>query len=102
MLLVYTHPHLYMVEMAAERLRAAGMQVRLRNQFSLGAAGELAPQDTWPELWLEVAQHQQLARQLLADLLSPPTGPDWCCPACQESNDPSFDLCWACGTAKPD
>lgn len=100
MLLVYTHPHLYMVEMAADRLRQAGMDVRLCNQFSLGAAGELAPQDTWPELWLTVEQHRSLAQTLLADLITPPEGPDWRCAHCGETNDPSFDLCWSCGTAQ--
>lgn len=26
---------------------------------------------------------------------------EWTCPACKESNPPSFDECWKCQTAKP-
>lgn len=27
----------------------------------------------------------------------PNTSPDWSCPACGETNDPSFEVCWNCG-----
>ncbi len=36
------------------------------------------------------------ARQALSDAYNQ-VGPAWYCGACQEMNEPSFDICWKCG-----
>lgn len=97
---IYSHPHAFMVEMAKDRLTAAHIYCEIRNQFSQGAAGELAPADTWVELWIGNEQHLAQAQSLLASLMAPSQAPDWLCLNCQETNDPSFECCWQCGQSQ--
>ena len=52
MKLIYTRENKLLVENARNLLQMEGIETVMKNEFSSGAAGDLAPQDTWPELWL--------------------------------------------------
>jgi hypothetical protein len=44
------------------------------------------------------------ARAVLAQFLAElgaQSGPPWCCPACGELVEGTFELCWHCGMARP-
>lgn len=70
-----------------------------RNEYLMGAAGELPPLECWPELWvLEHWQHER-ARALLDAYLDAGNadGAPWTCAGCGESVEAPFSQCWRCG-----
>lgn len=101
MKLIYTRENRYLVLNAQNLLQQAGIQVVLKNEFAAGAAGELAPMDTWLELWLVNEQDEQQALAVLKPL-DQADGSDWSCPGCGESNGAAFDFCWQCGAPRVD
>jgi len=71
----------------------------IKNEFAIGAIGELSPLDVMPEVWLTDAEWQPKAEQLIAEfnqVSNTETGP-WTCSECGEYNDANFELCWKCG-----
>ena len=49
---VYTHPNLFFVTNAKNILQHYSIKAIIQHEYLSGAAGDLAPIDTWPELWL--------------------------------------------------
>ncbi len=75
----------------------------MRNEFLMGAAGELPPMECWPEIWvLEDFQYER-ARALVEGFLEASDGPrePWTCGRCGEAVDPPFSQCWRCGFEHP-
>lgn len=99
MKLIYTHENRLLVELAKSKLEIAGIAVFLKNEFAQGGSGELAPHQTWPELWLERERDYERASQLLADVESEQSA--WHCPDCGEQNGAAFDFCWQCQRPAP-
>ncbi|WP_444895823.1 DUF2007 domain-containing protein [Microbulbifer sp. ANSA003] len=99
MKLIYTHENRLLVELAKSRLEVAGIKTRLKNEYAQGATGELAPNQVWPELWLERDRDLERARQVLAE--AEVDSNSWFCQACGEDNGAAFDYCWQCGEPKP-
>lgn len=97
MTLIYTHPNHFAVVQVRDLLAAAGIECELRNEFALGAMGELAPIDVWPELWLYESADYDRAQRLIEAQAAAAEGADWFCRQCGERNAASFDFCWACG-----
>lgn len=87
-----------MVFNAKNLLEAQGIDAFVKNEFSHGAVGDLAPQDAWPELWLYVDEAYSAAKVIIEAMTDPGDSVDWQCLQCNESNDTSFELCWNCGT----
>lgn len=96
MILVYTHPNHFAVSQMKSLLEARGLSCQLRNEFAVGGLGEIAPIDTWPELWLEQDSDYQRAQEVMADDAKAAEGRDWFCGHCGEQNAASFEVCWAC------
>ncbi len=101
---VHTAEALFIIHMLRDHLQTLGIQTIIRNEYAMGAAGDLAPIDCWPELW--VADDCQVARakQSVTDLLeqvekATQARSEWRCTYCGESNGPAFDSCWQCGAA---
>ena len=99
MKLVYTHENPLIVGNARGLLEAAGIQVALKNEFSVGGVGELSAFDVWPELWVIRDRDYVLAVRILETSLSGGDAIDWRCRNCGEDNDASFETCWHCGKA---
>ncbi len=74
-----------------------------RNEYLLGAAGELPPIECWPELWVLEDFQQQKARALVESVLAMDldSGENWRCPLCNEPLEGQFTACWACGAERP-
>lgn len=96
---VFSHPQLVVVEQMRSLLAHHGIDAVLRNQYSAGASGELAPIDTWPELWLRREADRERALDLIRQQQRPVEGADWQCPACGAHSPATFDWCWQCGRA---
>ncbi len=97
MKLVFTHPNLTVVTQARASLDQQGIASEIHNQYAVGAVGELAPIDAWPELWVVRDRDEERARQFIEQSMSTENAPDWACAACGNSNPDSFESCWSCG-----
>ncbi len=78
-------------------LEEQGIECTIRNEFSAGGACDLAPFETWPELWV-VDDRDEDRAQLIIQQLQQAADKEICCPQCGEVNAGSFKLCWNCGT----
>lgn len=98
MKLIYTHENKLLVENARNLLQIEGINTVIKNEFSSGAAGDLAPMDTWPELWLVDESQFTKAKTVIGTMQAKACGGDWRCNQCQEINGAAFEVCWSCGT----
>lgn len=78
-------------------LEDRGIATTVRNEYASGGAGDLAPFETWPELWINDDQHFDRAASLLREILDSNQEKFWYCQGCQEKNDAAFEICWNCG-----
>lgn len=73
-----------------------------KNEYLLGAAGELPPTECWPELWVAEDFQYEKARELVESFLAEvPDGGPWECAACGERSEAQFTACWRCGAERP-
>ena len=83
-------------------LEASHIACITRNDFLMGAAGELPVMECWPELWvLDNFQHEQALGLVDAFLHNSSTASSWTCPDCNEPIDAPFSQCWHCGHERP-
>jgi hypothetical protein len=92
---IYTHPMLYQVVNVQNLLQLNGIETRVRNQYAGGAAGDLAINETWVELWLCDERDQEKAA-LIIESLTQQAQESWSCGSCGERNSGSFEFCWQC------
>ncbi len=87
-----------------EVLGENGIACILRNEFLGGAAGELPIMETWPELWVLDDAQAERAIELIAAVEAAQVGDPgaWDCPGCNETIEAGFDVCWQCGTPRPE
>ena len=98
MKLVYTHENTAIVQNARNLLENNHIKTILKNEFASGGAGDLVPNETWPELWVLDDADYSRAMQSLAALLAKTDKPDWVCASCNEPNGAMFESCWNCLT----
>ena len=77
-------------------LNEVGIETEIRNDILGGATGEIAPGETWIELWVVNEAQVKAATRRIREILETPESGDWLCSHCQESNPGTFDLCWHC------
>ena len=84
-------------------LDAEGIGCTVRNELLGGGAGELPPNECWPELWVlhnvDAARAVAVIEFALAE--HDPTETPWQCPHCREHSEPQFGACWSCGALRP-
>ena len=97
MKLVFTHPNSMIVGNMAGLLAQSGIETQIRNEFLGGASGELAPGETWIELWVIDDPRAAEATQVIKAAQAQHDEDDWHCQACSEANPPTFEFCWHCG-----
>lgn len=103
MLKIFTSEDRLMVWHIHQRLVDMGIPCSLRNEYAVGGAGELAPQDCWPEIWLADEEWLPKAKSAIDSLKhSADKQFDWFCRQCQEKNYAGFDICWHCEAERPD
>ena len=98
--LVYTHPNPVLVAQARSAVELAGIECIVRNEYAGGAIGELAPIDTWPELWVMEDDESAEATQLLQRLHAQTNIDEWKCDRCGAKSPTTFDLCWQCANER--
>lgn len=96
MKLLYTHENHFLVNNAKNIVEIAGIDVLMKNEYASGAVGDLAPLDTWLELWVINEADHQKADKIIQSVMLKSQGHDWFCSHCAEKNDPSFEICWNC------
>ncbi len=97
---IYTHDNMFIVHNMKNILDNAGIETELRNEYAAGASGDLAPLDTWLELWLVHERDEAIATTTIKNTLSSTDTTVWTCTHCQESNESSFEICWQCQKEK--
>lgn len=100
MKLIYTSEDRFIVWGVKNALELAGYNCHIRNEFAAGGMGDIAPIDTWPEVWLDNDEYYEVALDYIESsiLKSTSAGHDWTCKHCGEINDASFEFCWNCNT----
>lgn len=94
--MVFTHPNLFQVTNVQNLLSMANIQTIIRHEFQSAGAGELSPQDTWPELWLVDDRDLIIAHARIKSLAEAGERLAWFCGQCGEKNDGAFEFCWQC------
>jgi len=70
----------------------------VKNEFALGAVGEIPVNESWPQIWVIDESHETKARDLCleAEANMKCSAKDWVCQFCGEDNAGSFEICWQC------
>jgi Putative prokaryotic signal transducing protein len=95
-----TAPNLALATLWADLLSHAGIETTVQRQYASSIAGEVPPDQTLPELWVQDADLLERARTLLHELRNP-VHRRWACPGCGEMIDGPFEQCWNCGASMP-
>jgi len=100
---VYSSDSFFLVGHLRELLENHHIRCITKNEFLLGAAGELPPTECWPELWIAEDFQYEKARELVEGFLASNAGnaTEWRCPACGERLEGQFTACWNCGAERP-
>jgi hypothetical protein len=79
-------------------LEQQGIACLIKNEQLSGALGEVPFLECLPELWVLDDADEARAEKLLAELRQEVRGQrPWRCPACKETNEGQFAVCWNCG-----
>jgi len=84
-----------------EMLEAHGIACMVRNDYLGGGAGDLPPNECWPELWVVETADWERAKALVDAQLGPTMTTPWTCPGCGETIEGQFAQCWSCGHKAP-
>lgn len=93
-------PNLALATLWADMLSGVGVAATVQRAWTSSIAGELPPEQTLPEIWLQDDTQFDAATQLLRQWRHLPHR-HWACPACHEIVEGPFDSCWNCGQAMP-
>jgi len=81
-------------------LEQHGMPVRMFGESLSGGLGDLPAEVMQVDIEVPVG-YRQYARELIEEYEGRGTAAAaWTCARCSESNPPSLDVCWNCGTGK--
>ena len=95
---VFSSEDRFLVTHIQTLLQGKGIPCFLKNEFAIGAAGDLSPFDCWPEVWITDDEWLPKAQALIEDVQKKrEMAQAWRCHQCGEENDASFELCWHCG-----
>lgn len=96
MRLIYTHYNPMLVGLMQGKLESEGIKVEVKNTIAAGGAGELAPTELWPELWVLRRVDEDRAEAIVKAMTAKGEHQQWHCVHCGEDNDSSFEHCWQC------
>ncbi|MBT1062170.1 DUF2007 domain-containing protein [Bowmanella sp. Y26] len=100
---LYCHEDRFLVWQVRDLLVSRGIPCFVKNEYAIGAMGDLSPFDCWPEVWITDDEWMPKAKQLLDEWQSQlQQGSAWYCRHCGEENGSGFELCWQCDTERPD
>jgi len=99
MKIIFSDAQLIMVVNAQNVLQEIGIESQIKNEFLSGGAGDLSPLDSWPELWVSVADADRAA--VVIKQMTSEVAEDWLCIPCGEKNGGAFEQCWQCSEERP-
>ena len=76
MKLVYSHPNSMILGGMSGSLNEIGIETEARNDVLGGATGEIAPGETWIELWVVKKAQAKAATSLIKEILEQPESDD--------------------------
>ena len=95
---VYSHHDRFRVVQVKQLLEELGIPCFVKNEFAIGAMGELSPMDVMPEVWVSDSQWLPKAQRIITEFQAEPQNSTlWICATCKEPNAANFELCWQCG-----
>lgn len=94
---VYLAANLPDAQIAVDMLATQGIRAHIFNANAVGAVGELAATQIWPEVWVEDDMDAEAAKLLLHELHAAASTGSKFCPQCGEENPGNFLSCWNCG-----
>ena len=97
---IFTHENRLIVFNLKNLLSEQGIPCIVKNEFSGGAVGDLAPFETWPELWVLNDSDFERAEDLIQQLQQEDER-EVKCPHCGEMSAAQFRICWNCGNSLP-
>lgn len=98
---IYVAQDVWCLVVVRAELERAGVPHLVRNEYLMGAAGELPPSVCQPEIWVVDAVDYACGLQVVAGALAcAKGGSPWSCPACNESLEGQFGVCWRCGALR--
>ncbi len=90
-------------------LQGEGIAATVRNDELYSVSGEVPFMECWPEVWVSNRLDYDRARRLVREMgLAENPGADaqesvsWACGNCRESSAGNFDICWNCGSPRPE
>ncbi len=89
-------PNLALATLWADMLSGVGIVATVQRSYASSIAGEIPPDQSLPEVWLEDAAEHGRAQALLHEWQHAPHR-HWACPGCSEIVDGPFEQCWNCG-----
>ncbi|CAH0535097.1 hypothetical protein VST7929_02758 [Vibrio stylophorae] len=97
---IYTHENIFIVHNIKNIIEAQGIEIFMKNEFAPGVIGEISAFDAWPEIWILHDNDEEKTKAIIASATQVKNTIDWLCKHCNETNDPSFDICWQCQQAR--
>lgn len=94
---VYLAANLMEAQVAVDVLATQGIKAHIFNANAVGALGELAATQVWPEVWVEDEALASRAMRLLREVHAARSRENKACPHCGEINPENFLSCWNCG-----
>ncbi len=88
-------PNLAIATLWADALERQGIATSLQRQYLAGGVGDLAPDQSLPEIWITEPHQEARALALLNELKNVPQR-RWMC-VCGELVEGGFEQCWKCG-----
>lgn len=99
---IFTHADAVFLGLVKSTLEQQGVECLQKPEHLHGGLGEIPFTEVWPELWIVEDRDEALAGRIIKQLITMSDNKlPWRCPACGESNEPAFDMCWSCGNDRP-
>lgn len=84
-------------------LVSQGIESEVRIPYLAAAGGDLPLTECWSQLWILDDADFDRAMKVISGALEPSaeTYSTWKCPKCHEEVETQFDVCWQCGSFRP-
>lgn len=92
-------PNIAIAALWVDALQQAGFSASVQRYFLSGLAGEMPPDQCFPEVWITHDHEEERAKALLHDLQHRPQR-RWQC-VCGELVEGGFEQCWNCSADMP-
>ncbi len=89
-------PNLVLATLWADMLSGVGIPASVQRLYASGIAGEIPPDQSLPEVWVQEDDDVERARALLHAWQHQPER-RWACRGCGEIVEGPFEQCWNCG-----